>query len=186
MSTIYTLPIAPMTKESFAPFGELWNPDERPSERRIISRTDYEHDGQTTVGVIWQPYETLSFNELERHFGVSQSFVQLSGPPSIVCAAPATDPDDPFDVPNPSDVRAFLIDPNSGWCFKRGVWHSLNRHVLAPPGATYIIINSKPNPTQVVNYETSTGYLSRDLGGDKTPRTLDYKGRFGGVFQISL
>ena len=76
MSTIYTLTIEPMTKESFAPFGELWNPDERPSERRIISRTDYEHDGQTTVGVIWQPYETLSFNELERHFGVSQSFVQ--------------------------------------------------------------------------------------------------------------
>ena len=40
VSTIYTLTIEPMTKESFAPFGELWNPDERPSERRIISRTD--------------------------------------------------------------------------------------------------------------------------------------------------
>ena len=186
MARVHKLTLEPMTEESFAPFGEIWDPPERPADHRIISRTTFEHDGRATVGVVWQPYAELTFNELERHYGVSQSFVQLAGSPAVVCAAAPTNIDDPMDVPNPEDVHAFLINPAKGWCFNRGTWHSLNRHILAPPGSTFIIINSLPNPTQVVNYETSTGYLSRDLSADKAPRNLDYEGKFGVVFQISI
>ena len=186
MARIHKLIIEPMTEETFAPFGEIWDPQDRPSDHRIISRTQFEYDGQASVGVIWQPYQTLSFNELERHYGGRQSFVQLSGSPAVVCAAAPTNIDDPMDVPSPEDIHAFLINPAKGFSFTRGTWHSLNRHILAPPGSTFIIIGFKPNPTQVVNYEASTGYLSRDLSADKTPQNLDYQGKFGVVFQISL
>ena len=179
MVSVQRIKIEPITEESFAPYGALWDAEETPSDLHINSGREFDIDGKTTVGVIWQPYETLRFNELERHFGVAQSFIQLSGSPAVVAASVPTDPDDPMDVPDPKDVRAFLIDPNKGFSFKRGTWHSLNRHILAPPGATFIILNSSPNPTQFVNYETSTGLNHADLGVGQDPSPIDYKGRFG-------
>ena len=52
-----------------------------------------------------------TFSEVERHFGVTQGFVQLSGGASVVCVAPPSATDDPADVPAPESVRAFLINP---------------------------------------------------------------------------
>ena len=175
-----------MTEESFEPFGALWHTKETPPDHRVMSEVDFQVDGETTVAVIWQPHEGMRFNELERHFGVAQSFIQLSGSPAVVAASLPTDPNDPMDVPNPEDVHAFLIDPTKGFSFKRGAWHSLNRHILAPPGATFIILNSRPNPTQFVNYETSIGHMYTDLGVDQNPREIDFKGRFGVTFELGL
>ena len=62
--------IEPMTAESFAPFGELIDPQGRPPDERIISDMDYHEDGRTTLSALWQPYQGLTFSELERHFGV--------------------------------------------------------------------------------------------------------------------
>jgi hypothetical protein len=33
----------------------------------------------------------------------------------------------------------------------------LNRYVLHPPGATFVIINVEPNPTEVVDYGKKFG-----------------------------
>ena len=104
----------------------------------------------------------------------------------MVAAAAPTDLADPMDVPNPEDARAFLINPTKGFSFKRGTWHSLNRHILSPPGATFIILNSRPNPTQFVNYETSMGLMHTDLGVDQNPGEIDFKGRFSVVFELIL
>ena len=174
MPHIHPLPVEAMTEESFEPFGELWHAEEKPSDRRILSPTSYSHDGRSTVHVIWQPEGGLRFDQLERHFGVTQSFVQLSGAAAVVCAAPPTDPDDLDDIPAPDAVRAFLIDPGVGYSFRRGTWHSLNRHILDPNGATFLILNSVPNPTQMVNYQTGTGFLSKDLDVDPDPKVLEY------------
>ena len=38
-----------------------------------------------------------------------------------------------------------------------GTWHSLDRYILHPPGATFVIINVEPNPTQVVDYARKLG-----------------------------
>ena len=130
MTQIYILPVEPMTEESFKPFGEVWAAPQKPADRRILFPTSYSHDGQSTVHVIWQPLGGLKFNQLERHFGVTQSFVQLSGGSAVVCAATPTDPANLHDIPSPEDVRAFLINPSIGYSFKRGTWHSLNRHIL--------------------------------------------------------
>ena len=129
MTKVHCIKIEPMTAKSFEPFGQLLDSYERPTDRRIISPVEFDAMGKTTVGVIWQPYEGLEFNELERHFGVTQTFIQLSGSPAVVAAAPPTDLSEPDAVPMPNQIRAFLIDPSRGFVFNKGTWHSLNRYI---------------------------------------------------------
>ena len=186
MPRVHRLKIEPMTEKSFKPFGELIDPKEQPSDHRVISPIAFEADGQCTLGVIWQPYEGLTFSQLERHFAVTQSFVQLAGSPAVVALAPPTDLDDPMAAPDPGDVHAFLIDPAKGYALKRGTWHSLNRYILAPPGATFAIINSDPNPTQIVDYKGSYSLTYVDLESDKNPTRVDYKRKYDLVFGIGL
>ncbi len=87
MEKVYSLEVEPMTEESFEPFGVLINPQERPPDRRMIIPLDFHAEGRTTLSSIWQPCEGLAFWEMERHFGVTQTFFQLSGSPMVVAAA---------------------------------------------------------------------------------------------------
>ena len=169
MTLRHRLTIEPMTADSFAPFGRLLECSAMPADRRVMTPSEFECDGGTTIHTIWQPSAGRSFSRLERHFGVTQTFFQLSGSPSVVCVAPPTDPDDAKVVPRPGDVRAFLIDPGRGFSFGRGTWHSLDRYVLTPPGATFVILNVDPNPTQIVDYLDGTSLRFSDLETDSAP-----------------
>lgn len=175
-----------MTAEAFAPFGEVWEAAEQPADRRLLTPTGYRHDGRTTVNVIWQPQAALDFHVLERHFGVTQSFVQLSGAPAAVCVAPASASDDPSDVPDPASVRCFAIEPAKGWSFRRGTWHSLNRFILEPPGASFLILNSAPNPTQMVDYETGKAAVYADLGRTREPESIPLDIPTGVRFEVAV
>ena len=64
MNYVHPLQPEPMTDATFAAFGELWQAQDRPSDKRILAVTDYQHDGQSTVGVIWQPQGSLQFLSL--------------------------------------------------------------------------------------------------------------------------
>ena len=174
----------PMTAESFAPFGELWHAPGPPGDEAEIVPVGFTYQGKATVSVIRQPHVGLAFTELERHFGVTQGFAQLSGSPSVVCVARPSATDDPADIPDPADVRAFLIDPAVGYAFRRGTWHSLNRYSLDPSGGTFLILNSDPNPTQIVDYRTGAASIYRDLGADMAPEKIDLAGDFGVIFEI--
>ena len=185
MDKVFNVKVEPMTEESFEPFGELVDPRERPPDRRIIAPLEFHAQGRTTLSSIWQPCEGLTFWEMERHFGVTQTFFQLSGPPTVVAAAAPTD-EDPMAIPEPGQIRAFLIDPSKGYSFKVGTWHSLKRFVLAPPGATLAVINSVPNPSQVVDYRNNLSLTYTDLGADQNPRRDDLGNRFGLVFELTL
>ena len=165
----HRLAIEPMTAESFAPYGRLLEPSEEPAERRVMTALPFECDGRTTVHAIWQPCAGRSFSRLERHFAVTQTFAQVSGSPSVVCVAPPTELDDPDAIPRPEDVRAFLIDPGLVFSFSRGTWHSLDRYVLAPSGATFVILNVDPNPTQIVDYADGTSMRYTDFGANALP-----------------
>ena len=156
-SRVHKLKIELMTAEAFRPFGEVWEAKARPSDRREFFPMNFEINGKTTVNVIWQPYQGMTFTQLERHFNVTQSFVPLEGSLSVVAVAAPTNPDDPNDIPRPEDVRAFLIDGSKGFGYKTGTWHSLNRYVLSPPGASFIILNVEPNPSEVVDYNEKFG-----------------------------
>ena len=169
MTLRHRLTIEAMTPESFAPFGHLLEPSETPGDRRVMTPSGFECDGRLTVHTIWQPCTGRTFSRIECHFAVTQTFVQVSGSPSVVCVAPPTDLGDPDAVPRPDDVRAFLIDPGRGFSFARGTWHSLDRFVLAPPGATFVILNVDPNPTRIVDYADGTSRRFVDLDTDPTP-----------------
>ena len=186
MGRIVKLKVEPMVEETFAPFGELMDAKEHPADARLFFPIAFEADVSTTVNVIWQPYEGLQFSLMERHFGVTQSFIQLSGAPAVVCAAAPTDPDDPYAVPKPEDIHAFLINPEKGFAFGRGTWHSLNRYILSPPGATFVILNSNPNPSQLVDYNEGTGLVYTDLGTDTNPKKVELEGDFGITFELTL
>lgn len=185
MEQIYSIKVEPMTKESFEPFGMLIDPQERPPDRRMIIPVDFHAEGRTTLSSIWQPCEGLTFCEMERHFGVTQTFFQLSGAPTVVAAAAPTEPD-PLAIPEPDQIRAFLIDPSKGYAFNVGTWHSVKRFVLAPPGATFAVINSDPNPSQIVNYQDNLSLTYSDLATDQNPRRDDLGDRFGLVFELTL
>ena len=109
------------------------------------------------MDVIWQPFEGRRFRLLERHFAVTQAFIPLEGSPAVVAVAAPTDIEDPDAIPRPEDVRAFLIDPGKGYAYKTGTWHSLDRYLLRPPGASFVILNVDPNPTQFVDYAERFG-----------------------------
>jgi ureidoglycolate lyase len=157
---IHELKIEPMTAEAFKPFGELFDATERPADHRtIVPDKGFEIKGQTVVSVIWQPYQGLTFTQLERHFDITQSFVPMSGSLSAVAVAAPTDNSNPEDVPRPDQVRAFLIDGTVGFRYKIGTWHSLNRYILHPPGATFLMINVSPNPSEVVDYDKKFGVM---------------------------
>tara|TARA_Y100000590_G_scaffold93809_1_gene106366 strand:- start:696 stop:1259 length:564 start_codon:yes stop_codon:yes gene_type:complete len=187
MARIVKIKVEPMTEETFAPFGEMMEAKDKPSEERKFFPVNFEADVSTTVNVIWQPYEGLSFSQMERHFGVTQAFVQLEGSPAVVCAAKPTDFDDPYAIPKPEDIHAFLIDPAKGFSFGRGTWHSLNRFILSPPGSTFLILNSNPNPSQIVEYDEGYGLVYKDLGTDPSPKRVEYDGDVVGVtFELAL
>ena len=175
MSTVpvRTLLAEPMTAGAFAPFGLVFGRDDAGPARedRMLA---FAHTGRATLGTIWNPAGDCGFSRLERHFGVTQGFVQISGAPSVVCVAEPTDLDDPGALPDPAAVRAFLIDPGQGYLFHRGTWHSLDRYPLEPPGATFLIVNSDPNPTQIADFALRSNQMHEDLGAGAPPESLPY------------
>jgi ureidoglycolate hydrolase len=158
----------------------------QPQDHRAFFPIDFQVDGQTTLNVIWQPQQGIRFAKLERHFGVTQGFVQISGAPAVVCAAAPTDLSDPQAIPEPDQIHAFLINPEKGYTFHRGTWHSLDRFLLAPPGGTFLILNTAPNPTQIVDYQDNTSITYADLETQANPLTAELKPKYGITFELTL
>ena len=165
----------PMTESSFAEFGEVFGVAQASGSRQMIP-TRFAHDGDVTLSVIWQPYAERRFSKLERHFGVTQGFVQLCGAPAVVCVAPATDADDVHAIPAAESVRAFEINPALGYLFHRGTWHSLDRYLLVEPSATFLIVNVTPNPTQIVDYASGDNEMHADLDTSSADSLARYSG----------
>ena len=173
-----------MTEESFEPFGYLWNEVNKPKTHRLLEPVQFECDGQVIVSTIWQPNEGRTFCNMERHSAVTQGFVQLSGCKSAVCVAPPTNIKDGPDIPDAQSIRAFLINPEIGFAFRRGTWHSLNRYILEGDGANFLIFNSDPNPTEMIDYSSGKGTRYDDLGRDIKADEFQHHGEFGITFKI--
>lgn len=182
---VVRVPVNAMTEAAFAPYGRLAGVPETPADRRVMTAMPFSCDGDATVSTIWQPAEGLAFTQLERHHGVTQTFFQLGGSPAVVCvAAPSEDADA---RPAPEDVRGFIIHPGQGFAFHVGTWHSLNRYVLNPPGATFVILNVEPNPTDIVDYATGREFFHANLDSDPAPRERALAGWTGPIrFEVAI
>ncbi|MBM7455397.1 ureidoglycolate lyase [Oceanisphaera litoralis] len=126
-----TLKIEPLTKEAFAPFGDVIESEGRDyfminngSTRRYHQLADVQLDeqGQGIISIFRTEMldYPLQLKMLERHPFGSQVFMPLFGHDYLVVVAPVGDGSMNID---PSTVRVFRASGRQGVNYHRGVWH---------------------------------------------------------------
>ncbi|MBN3723205.1 ureidoglycolate lyase [Burkholderia sp. Ac-20379] len=123
-----TLTIEALTREAFAPFGDVIETDGAKQIPINLGTTIRFHDlarvdvsdagGRTLVNLFRGQPRTLPFEVtmLERHPLGSQAFLPLSTQPYLVVVAPAGELD-------ASRIRAFVSSGWQGVNYAKGVWH---------------------------------------------------------------
>jgi ureidoglycolate lyase len=181
MATVQEIEVEALTEEAFAPFGQIVSTKGRAPDFRTESGTegwavDF-RSGRPLLMVLRTHYQGLSFSKLERHFELTQTFLPLGGSPAVVAVAPPSP--DRSRVPDPAEVRAFLLDGTKGYALAPGTWHSLDRFPLYPPDTRWVI---------VTDHETQQDLLSAysGKGGWQLTQETDYRARLGLTFALTL
>jgi ureidoglycolate lyase len=151
MSTAAPLPLAvhPLTREAFAPFGEVIEASDAAKHFTInagnteryhdLARIEPGPDGRVIVSLFRGQPRTLPFTVqmMERHPLASQAFIPMSGKPYLVVVAPAGEP------PKVEDLKVFLARPDQGVNYATGVWH---HPLLALEGVCDFIVIDRSGP----------------------------------------
>lgn len=124
---MHTLRPQPLTREAFAPFGDVIAPDAARHVRindarfdRWVDLADVDCGERVKIDIMRCAVpSTLPFEirMLERHPHGSQAFVPLTGEPFTVVVGPAGE------VPDPTALRAFESDGSEGINMRPGTWH---------------------------------------------------------------
>lgn len=121
-----TRPIAPLTREAFAPYGDVIEASEAVRHFPInggntqryhdLARLDPGDDGRIIVSIFRGQPRALPFaiTMLERHPRGSQAFIPLNGRDYLVVVAA---------TPEPDAIRCFLARGNQGVNYAPGTWH---------------------------------------------------------------
>lgn len=125
------LSLEPLSKQAFAPFGDVieadgsdWFPINQGSTRRYhrLGLVDVAGDGGLP-GISMARGDAhrlpLEIRMLERHPLGSQAFIPCNGVACVVVVAPAC----AGDRPDESRIRAFLARGDQGVNYHRGTWH---------------------------------------------------------------
>lgn len=121
--------IEPLTREAFAPFGDLIEVDDAVKNFPInyghtrryhdLATIDVARDGGRPLVSIFrsQPLPTpIDIKLLERHPLSSQAFMPLGPEPYLVVVAPPGELDEAL-------IRIFLAEPGQGVNYHAGTWH---------------------------------------------------------------
>ncbi|KPW30673.1 Ureidoglycolate lyase [Pseudomonas tremae] len=123
------LTIEPLTKEAFAPFGDVIETDgsdhfmiNNGSTMRFHRLAEVETaqpDDKAIISIFRAQalQMPLTIGMLERHPLGSQAFIPLLGKPFLIVVAPVGD------APEPELTRAFVTNGRQGINYHRGVWH---------------------------------------------------------------
>ena len=123
-----TLAIEPLTREAFAPFGDVIELEGAKQIPINLGTTIRYHDlakvdvtdegGRTLVNLFRGQARALPFEitMMERHPLGSQAFIPLNDNPYLVVVAPAGELDE-------SKIRAFVTSGWQGVNYAKGVWH---------------------------------------------------------------
>lgn len=128
--------IEPLTKEAFAPFGDILDAKGQPDKMinagmcgRFHNRADltFAEGGRAGISIFNAKPRTLPYtlDLLERHPLGSQAFLPMTEHPFLVVVAP--DEGDRPGVP-----RAFMTAPHQGINFHAGTWHGVLTPLHAP------------------------------------------------------
>ncbi|MBC3950513.1 ureidoglycolate lyase [Pseudomonas folii] len=124
-----TLTIEPLTKEAFAPFGDVIETDgsdhfmiNNGSTQRFHRLAEVQTaapDDKAIISIFRAEalQMPLIISMLERHPQGSQAFVPLLGNPFLIVVAPISD------EPDSELTRAFVTNGRQGVNYHRGVWH---------------------------------------------------------------
>ncbi|WP_345792625.1 ureidoglycolate lyase [Thauera sp. JM12B12] len=127
--TPLTLKVETLTREAFAPFGEVIEASDAAQHFTInagnteryhdLARIEPGADGRVIVSIFRGQPRTLPFTVqmMERHPKASQAFIPMSGKPYLVVVAPAGEP------PKVEDLKVFLARGDQGVNYATGVWH---------------------------------------------------------------
>ena len=124
-----TLTARPLTREAFAPFGDVI--ETRDAHHYPINNgtTERYHDlatvdvlqdsGRPLINIFRaQPQsEPVNLWVMERHPLASQAFIPMTDQPFLVVVS------DPAFDPTPDRLQAFITDGSQGVNYHRGVWH---------------------------------------------------------------
>lgn len=123
------LTVEPLTREAFAPFGDVIQADDAARHFPIndgnteryhdLARIDAGTDGRAIVSIFRGKPRILPFTitMMERHPKASQAFIPLSGHPYLVVVA------ERGATPTVDDLRVFRCTGDQGVNYARGVWH---------------------------------------------------------------
>lgn len=124
-----SLPVIPLTRQAFAPYGDVIEADPQhtlfpinsgTSQRfHDLARLEPGPDGKLIVSIFRAQPRRLPFTitMLERHPKASQAFMPLSNLPFLVVVAPIGD------GLQADQIQAFLAQGHQGVNFAPGVWH---------------------------------------------------------------
>ena len=144
-----TLEIKPLTREAFAPFGEVVEASDAAQHFTInAGNTERYHDlahiepgpdGRVIVSIFRGQPRSLPFTVqmMERHPLASQAFIPMSGRPYLVVVAPAGEP------PGVEDLKVFLARADQGVNYATGVWH---HPLLALDGVSDFLVVDRSGP----------------------------------------
>ena len=118
------LPARPITREAFAPFGDLIAPMEDggpfgPQDAALdLTR------GTPRLYIMRLSHRGLVFHQITRHRNVTQCLAALGGKSWLMAVAPPGAVDDPKAEPALADIAAFVIPGSVAIKLNRGTWHA--------------------------------------------------------------
>jgi len=88
---------------------------------QVVNLFDDGCDAQ--LGFLTAKFRPFEFTRMERHIRSDEAFIPLEGKACIFALAPACDQDSPTQLPDPSEVVAFILDGSTAVNLRAGVWH---------------------------------------------------------------
>ena len=121
---ILELPVARITAETFAPYGELIQPSrEGAPVTAVNARLDLGR-GVPRFYIMSLESRGLSFRDITRHRRVTQCLGAMGGVEWFLAVAAPADPNDPDERPDPEAIAAFRIPGTVAIKLHRGTWHA--------------------------------------------------------------
>jgi ureidoglycolate lyase len=181
MVYIVDVPVEPLTHESFAQYGQIIGPwpgkPTRVRPRLTSWRMALEMDGRPDMKCIHYAYQEREFTTIERHLSLTESRIPMGGGQAIMVVAASPRPLDRESLPEPKDLRAFLLDGTAGIMLWRGTWHSLDCYPVRPPYTAFAFISEK-------ECEAELEAAGDNLSIAKRTQVIDFAGK-GVRFKIT-
>ena len=118
------LPVAELTEEAFAPYGQVLKPEEDGLPYGPQDAALDLGNGTPRFYLMQLHGKPLRFDRITRHLRVTQCLASVGGGEWLVAVAPPENLDDPDAVPDLTRLKAFRIPGDRAIKLHTGTWHA--------------------------------------------------------------